>query len=63
MKEERKRTRLNWKQACARLGCGKTKLYLMVESGEITAYRVGLRGMWFYEEDIAALILKPSENG
>lgn len=48
--------RLNWRQACVLLSCSKTKLYDMVSRKELRAYRTGLRGMWFYEEDVQNLI-------
>lgn len=58
MTGEKKRVRLNWKQACARLGCGRTKLYTLVETGDLPAYRVGLRGMWFYEDEVTEAVIR-----
>ena len=55
MKEGR---RLNWKQARGMLGCGKTKFYDLVNSGELKALRVGKRGLIIYEKDVLAC-LKP----
>lgn len=59
MKEGKK---LNWQQACARLGCGKSKFYDLVNSGVIPAYRVGRRGIWVKEEDVAQLIRQVGEE-
>lgn len=57
MESDRK---LNWKQACAVLGCKKSRFYELVKKGEITAYRVGdgKQGMWVLESDCRALIKK-----
>lgn len=38
--------RLNWKQACTVLGCGKTKFYELIQSGALMAHRVGKKGLW-----------------
>lgn len=44
--------KLNWKQACDVIGCGKTYLYNAINSGELPAYRLGkVRGLWIWESD------------
>ena len=51
-KVEEKGRKLNWRQACARLGCKKSHFYNLVNSGRLPAQRHGeLRGIWVYEED------------
>ncbi len=39
--------RLNWQQACEVLGCSKSMLYKLVESGNLKAYGVGKRCRWY----------------
>lgn len=48
--------RLNWKQACEILGCGKTCFYQMVKSGKLRAFSVGKRNLWVYEDDCFKLL-------
>ena len=45
--------RLNWRQACEILGCGKTRFYSLVQGGMLPAYKIrgGKRGLWVYEND------------
>lgn len=44
--------RLNWREACAILGCKKSHFYNLINSGRIPAQRYGcLRGVWVYEKD------------
>ncbi len=52
--------RLNWRQACEILGCGKTKFYALVNSGKLPAYDIHgkKRGFWVYETDCTSLIVK-----
>ncbi|WP_297829136.1 AlpA family transcriptional regulator [uncultured Desulfovibrio sp.] len=52
--------RLNWRQACEILGCGKTQFYALVSSGKLSAYRPEgcKRGLWVYESDVEACIRK-----
>lgn len=52
--------RLNWRQACRVIGCGKTQFYALVNSGKLPAYRPEgcKRGLWVYEADVAACIKK-----
>lgn len=35
--------RLNWKQACALLGCGRSYFYILLHKGYIPYIRVGKR--------------------
>ena len=55
---ESKGQRLNWRQACGILGCGRTRFYALVKSGRLPAYRTqgGKRGMWVYDADCRALV-------
>lgn len=50
--------RLNWRQACEILGCGKTRFYALVRSGSLPAYRLegSERGLWVYDLDCHALV-------
>lgn len=49
MQNEKK---LNWREACALLGCKKSHFYNLVNSGQIPAQRFGaIRGVWVYERD------------
>ena len=50
--------RLNWRQACEILGCGKTRFYALIRKGMLPAYRVtgGKRGLWVYEADCNSLV-------
>ncbi len=43
--------RLNWRQACAVLGCKKTTLYKLVDTGHIKAYGVGSRFRWYSKKE------------
>lgn len=53
---ENKDRKLNWKQACVILGCGKTTFYELVNSGTLPAVRFGKRGLWVWERDVLRLI-------
>lgn len=55
-------TRLNWREACKILGCGKTKFYDLVNNGDLPAYRINGGRLWVWEEDCYALI-KPLGSG
>ena len=48
--------KLNWRQACVAIGCGKTKFYELVRTGRLRAYRTGDRGLWVTEEDVQSVI-------
>ena len=60
MEEHRqdKGRRLNWRQACAILGCGKNVFYRMIRSGQLPAYKMqgSERGLWVYEADCRRLV-------
>lgn len=51
--------RLNWRQACEILDCGKNRFYALVRSGVLPAYKIqGFeRGLWVYESDCRALMV------
>ncbi len=55
--------KLNWRQACRVIGCGKTQFYNLVNSGTLPAYRPEgcKRGLWVYEADCCNQI-KPVKN-
>ena len=56
--------KLNWRQACARMGCGKTKFYELVNSGKLPAFRSGERGLFVYETDVNSLVAPvPTDSG
>ncbi len=50
--------RLNWRQACSVLDCGKNRFYALVRSGALPAYTIqGVkRGLWVYESDCQKLV-------
>ena len=52
--------RLNWRQACKLLGCGKSKFYELIKCGILTSYKIkyAKRGIWVYEKDCICLIEK-----
>lgn len=54
--------RLNWKQACEVLGCGKTKLYALIRNGKLPSYRVGARGMYVLRTDCKRLMTPCAER-
>lgn len=45
--------RLNWRQACEILGCGKTHFYRLIHNGNLPAYKMkgSKRGIWVFEKD------------
>lgn len=44
--------KLNWREACAVLGCKKSHFYNLINSGRIPCQRYGdLRGVWVYKKD------------
>jgi excisionase family DNA binding protein len=54
---------LKSKDVIARYPIGKTKLYLLVHTGELKAYKLGERGFLFKPEDVeAALKLASGEQ-
>lgn len=56
--EEGKGRRLNWRQACELLGCGKRKFYSLVKTGRLRAWRIAdsRRGLWVWEKDVRELV-------
>ncbi len=49
---ERTEKRLNWRQACAILGCSRSHFYNLVNSGELPAERYGrVKGVRVLEAD------------
>lgn len=55
--------RMNWRQACAYLGCSKTTFYKMVGEGRIAMYGVGTRYRWVWKEELEQVLLDGEENG
>lgn len=49
--------KLNWREACALLGCGRNRFYAMIREGLLPAYRLRGKknGLWVYEKDCIAL--------
>lgn len=49
--------KLNWRQACAILGCGRNRFYDLIRQGHLPAYRFpgAKKGLWVYEKDCLAL--------
>lgn len=56
--------KLNWRQACRAIGCGKTQFYDLVNSGKLAAYRPDgcKRGLWVYEADARAQVRAVGEE-
>lgn len=56
--------RLNWRQACEILGCGKSHFYALINKGVLPAYRLkdGKKGWWVYEKDCFELVEQISKN-
>ncbi|WP_241160089.1 helix-turn-helix domain-containing protein [Desulfovibrio sp. ZJ369] len=56
--------KLNWRQACAMLGCSKRQFYNLVYSGILPAYRLAgsRRGLWIWEKDCRKLIQPVAEK-
>ncbi len=55
--------KLNWREACAILGCKKSHFYNLINSGRIPAQRHGsLRGVWVYEKDCLNYLRSCQEN-
>lgn len=48
--------RLNWRQACALLGCSKSTLYRLVSRGMLRACGVCARNRWYSRRDCEALL-------
>lgn len=63
--KDSKGRRLNWRQACALLGCGKKQFYRLVQAGKLPAYRMQgrMRGLWVYEADCRALEQRVDVDG
>ncbi|MBQ3060457.1 MAG: excisionase family DNA-binding protein [Desulfovibrio sp.] len=58
LSESERGARLNWRQACDILGCGKDFFYRLVNDGTLPAYRAqgSRRGLWVYETDCHSLV-------
>lgn len=58
MKLEDRGRKLNWKEACAILGCGKRQFYSLVKTGKLRGFRiVGCkRGLWVWENEVRKLV-------
>lgn len=48
--------KLNWRQACVIMGCGKDKFYELIRMGKLPATRVGQRGLRVREADVLRLV-------
>lgn len=56
--------RLNWRQACDIMCCGKNYFYILVKKGELPLYRVKgkKRGGYVYEKDCLNLLQQINTN-
>ncbi len=54
--------RMNWRQACAYLGCSKTTIYKMVSEGRIAMHGVGTRYRWVWKEELDTAFLDKEEK-
>lgn len=52
------RKRLNWREACILLRCGKDRFYALIRDGILPAWHIeGTKGsIWVYEDDCLKLI-------
>lgn len=48
--------RLNWKQACTVLGCGKSAFYELVKNSDLVAYGVGTRNRWYSRKECQKIL-------
>lgn len=54
---DEKGRKLNWREACALLGCKKSHFYQLVNSGILPAIRIGkIKGLRVYEADCLAYV-------
>lgn len=55
--------RLNWKQACELLGCGRSYFYVLLHRGCISYIRIGKRkGIRILKRDIMAYLLLKKQS-
>lgn len=55
--------RLNWKQACALLGCGRSYFYVLLRKGCIPYIRIGKRkGIQIVKADIMMYLDSKKQN-
>lgn len=54
--------RINWRQACLILGCGKSTFFRMVREGVIPAYGLAERGRFFLKSDCMAYLSQKSRK-
>ena len=52
--------RLNWRQACYVLHCGRTKFFELIQKGELKWEGVGVRGHYVWESDCLRLLHMPT---
>lgn len=57
--------KLNWRQACALLGCGRNRFYALIREGYLPAWRLpGMKkGLWVYEDDCRKLAKRVDSVG
>lgn len=55
---EERGKKLNWRQACEILGCGKRQFYSLIRTGRLPGFRVvgSKRGLWVWEDDVRKMI-------
>lgn len=62
-KVEEKGRKLDWREACALLGCKKSHFYNLVNSGILPAIRIGrIKGLRVYEADCLAYVCQLEGN-
>lgn len=60
---EEKGRKLDWREACALLGCKKSHFYNLVNSGMLPAIRIGrIKGLRVYEADCFAYVRQLESN-
>ena len=58
---DKKDRRLNWRQACFLLHCGRTKFFDLIANGDLKYEGVGIRGHYVWESDCVKLLQSTAE--
>ena len=58
---DKKDRRLNWRQACFLLHCGRTKFFDLIANGDLKYEGVGIRGHYVWESDCVKLLQTKAE--
>ncbi len=59
---DKKDRRLNWRQACYVLHCGRTKFFDLIANGTLKWEGVGVRGHYVWESDCVKLLHSTVED-